>query len=190
MAVEIIRGPVMIFLADPNTAHPEIGVVPPSTDWTKIGASLSDDGLAMAFNDEEEDTTTLDSPMVKEINIISVGIEYTVSIIDMTVETFARIQNGVGVTTQAPGSNTAGYREMTLGYGFTVKYYAVLAKGQSPYAEGMAHQVYLPKARVKVAEGPTLAKSGDAMIQAMIRPVYDATLDGLGTYRAQDALAT
>ncbi len=194
MTVEIIRGPVMVFVADPSTAQPDIGLTDAAVQalgaWTKLGKSLSDDGLAMAFNDEEEDTTTLDSPMVKDINIVSVGLEYTVALVDMTVETFARIQNGVAVTSQAAGSGVSGYKEMTLGYGFKTKYYAVLCKGTSPYDEDMRHQVYLPKARVKVNEGPTLAKSGDAMIGAMIRPVYDETLGGLGTYRAQDAVAT
>jgi len=194
MAVEIIRGPVMVFVADPSTAQPEISSTDAAVDalpaWTKLGKSLSDDGLAMSFTDEEEDTTTLDSPMVKDINIVSVGLEYTVSLVDMTVETFARVQNGVAVSEQEAGAGAGGYHEMKLGYGFQVKYYAVLCRGRSPYATDMNHQVYLPKARVKVSEGPTLAKSGDAMIGAMIRPVYDETLEALGTYRAQDAAPT
>ena len=188
MATEIIRGPVTLYVADAGTAQPEISMEPPAA-WTKLGASLSDEGLVMSFTDDEEETTTLDSPMIKKLNITKVAVEFSVSLVDMTVETFARVQNGVAVSTQAPGSGTGGYREAVMGYGFTVKYYAVLAKGTSPYSEDMYHQQWMPRARVKIAEGPTLAKSGDAMIGAMIKPVYDSSVGGLGIYRAQNAAA-
>jgi len=188
MTAEIVRGPVVVYVADTGTAEPEISTDPPAA-WAKLGASLSDDGLVTAFTDEEEETTTLDSPMVKDLHITRVAVEYSVSLVDLTVETYARIQNGVAVTPQAAGSGTGGYREMVLGYGFDVKFYGVLVVGPSSYDEDLASHLYFPKARVKLNEGPTFAKSGDAMIGAMIKPVYDASIGGYGRYRVQDAVA-
>ena len=188
MPAEIIRGPVTVYVADTGTAQPEISNDPPAA-WAKLGASISDDVLVMTFTDEEEETTTLDSPMVKDLHITRVALEYTVALVDMTPETFARVQNGVNVTMQAAGSGTGGYHELKLGYGFNVKFYAVLAVGPSAYDEAMVSHQYFPKARVKLNEAPTLAKSGDAMIGALIKPVYDATLEAYGVYRVQDAVA-
>ena len=196
MTMEIIRGPVTAYVADPNTAHPAIlSATPdaaPASPYVLLGASISDDGLQMEYDNEEEETTTLDSPMVKKFNIVKVGVTYSLSLVDMSVETFARVQNGVAVSEQAIASTNAGYREMVIGHGFTVKYYAVVFKGLSPYADGGAgaHQVYLPKAHIRIEEGPTLAKSGDAMIGVSVRPVFDSTIGGLGVYRASDPTIT
>lgn len=187
--VEIIRGPVDLYVADAGTVQPELSKPVPAT-WTKLGASISDEGLIMNFEEEEDETTTLDSPMIKKLHVTRLAYTYTVALIDLTVETFARIQNGVAVISQAAASGTAGYREMTLGHGFTIKYYAILARGPSPYDEDYVAQQHFAYARVKLNEAPTYAKSGDAMLGAMIKPILDDTIAGYGRYRAQNAAPT
>ena len=184
---ELVSGPLTAYVATAGTAQPEISIAPVAA-WTRLGANIHEDGVVVTPDETVNAQMTLDSPRTKKFFRESDTLELTMTLLDLTTETFARVMNGAAVTTQAAGSGSGGYRQFTLGRDFTVRLYAVLLRGHSPYADNMNAQYYIPRAYLS-AGGPTYVKGEAAGIEVTIRCVDDAAVGGYGIYRAQNAAA-
>ena len=186
---EILTGPVSVFVATAGTANPEIGVADADLPaaWNLLGASLSDDGLVLTPSDALEPTRTLDSPRRKKLHRTEDDLEITCALVDLTVETFGRVLNNAAVTSQAASGGTAGYRQVTIGRGFDINYFAVLVRGTSPYNPAFYAQYHFACAHVQLTDGPTFVKSPAAMLGVTILPIDDTNINAYGTYRAQNA---
>ena len=182
---EMISGPMQIYVATAGTAQPEISATPPVA-WALLGANISDDGLAVNPEETINEQKTLDSPMTKKLFRADDKIDMSCTLLDMTAETFAKVYNGAPVTTVAAATGTGGYKEFILGRDFTIRLYAVCARGLSPYADGMNAQYWMPNAYVMLDGGPTYVKGEAAGLEVNIMPVYTSSIPGYGRYRAQN----
>ena len=184
---EMVSGPVTLYVADAGTATPDIATTV-ATPWTLIGSSLSEDGLVVNIDATYERQRTLDSPRTKKFFLTEEDIDMTVTLLDLTVETFARVMNGAAVTTQAAGSGTGGYREFVLGRDFDIRLFAVLVRGYSPYGDGFNAHYWLPRCLLQ-GMGPSYVKGEAAGLEVNIMPVDDTATGGYGIYRSQNVVA-
>ena len=188
---ELVAGPMSLYVAVVGQAQPEISATPPAA-WMILGYSLSEDGLVVNPEETVNKQKTLDSPQTKKLFRSEDDLTLTCTLLDLTVEALARVMNGKAVITTAAGSGAGGYREITLGRGFDVKMYAVLARGMSPYGDNFNAQYWIPNAYVS-SGGPTYVKGEAAGLELEIMCVnYDlgSSVRGYGRYRGQNALPT
>ena len=185
---EMVSGPLTVYTATEGTLAPELSVLPASP-WGLLGTngarSISDDGLTATFDETIEAQRTLGSTGIAKLFRTEEDVTMSLSLLDVSVETFAIAMSGLPVTTIAPGSGTAGYRRVELFRGFNVLNLAFLMRGFSPYADNMSAQFWVPKGYASFSGDLQYEKGSAAMIQLEIMAIEHLTL-GHGQYQAQD----
>lgn len=146
---EIIAAPYTVWTAPVGTAFPAIDAAPGEA-WTLLGSngdrSYSGGGVTVAQARQYASSTPAAATGSSTSWIEGDGIRVRVELLDLTLEQYAVVlgQNAVAVTPAAPG--IAGVKTIGLAVrtGRAAEF-AVLARGPSPYADGMAAQYELPR---------------------------------------------
>lgn len=102
----------------------------------------------------------------------AVSGSYTVGAADLTSGV---LQNLSSVTIAGFAPGTPGYRHTRLLRGFSVLNLAFLAKGFSPYGDGLYAQYWVPKAYASFSGSLTYTKGEAAMIELEIMAIEDSS---------------
>lgn len=145
---EIVGAPLTLWLAPVGTAFPLIDAAP-AVAWVKIGTNgtrnQSDDGVSVMHSQ----TTSKVRPggATGPVKAFRTEEDLTISLTlwDLTIEQYMLALNSNPLATTAAGVGTAGFKTVGLSRGIAVKEYALLARGVSPYDEGMNAQYQVPR---------------------------------------------
>jgi hypothetical protein len=191
---EILAGPVTVWLAAANTAEPLVDTAP-SVAWTKLGIAGSDNynEEGVGFNSEQtlETFRALGTTGSRKVWRTEEENMVTLTVHDLTVEAFKVALDDNTITTTAAGTGVPGSKSIPLVRGHAVSLYALLLRteGQSPYADSMNAQIWMPAVYESDNREVVFSKGEAAGLKLTFTALEDAT-NGFGVYRAQNAVAT
>jgi len=185
---EMIAGPLTLYVADSGQNFPATFADPPADPWVKLGDSIAEDGVTVTPSETVNRQKTLDSPRTKKLFRAEDDLELTLTLLDLSASTWARVMNGAAVTTQEATGGQPGYRQFTLGRGFNIRYYSLLIRGTSPEdndlaLEGLARYAYIGGGESVFIKGES------AGVECNIMLVDDADLGGYMSIREQHEAA-
>ena len=185
---ELVSGPVTIYTATASTAAPEISDDPP-TAWSTLGKNgaknYGDGGVTITPEQSIEEQMVLGSTAPQKAFRTEEHLTLSVTLVDVTAETLAKVMNGTDVTDTVATSSAAGNKEFDLLRGSDVEDFALLVRGFSPYAASMNAQYWLPRAYVSSVGELNYAKGSAAGTEIVFAALEDST-DGFGQYIAQN----
>lgn len=183
-AMEVIAGPLTMWVAVTGTAKPNVTTTPPVA-WTKLGTNgnlnYSDKGVTV----EHDETLGFFQPGggtgKRKAWRQSEDLFISAELVDLTVEQYAITLNNATVTTTA---GPPAVKSIPLQQGITVAQFALLARGASPVNNALVAQYFVPV--VVQAENPTPVYSlqGPTMLAVKFQALADDTL-GFGTWEEQ-----
>lgn len=139
---EILAAPLELWLAPVGTAFPTLSDSP-DEPWELIGRAgaenYTDDGVTIRTPQTIETFTPAGTTMPVKAWRTESGVEVSVTVADVRAETLRHAFDGNEITA---GLDTV---EMSLLRGDQVAEYALLARGQSPYATGEPGQFQVPR---------------------------------------------
>ncbi len=145
--VEIIAGPLTLFLAPVGTAFPLVTAAP-AAPWVKIGGSgdksYGDDGVTVTHTQKLETARPAGSTRPVKAFRTEEDLMLNLTLWDATLEQVTLALAGLAPVTVAAGAGTPGTKQIGLARGKTVTAYALLARGPSPYGEAFAQQFQVP----------------------------------------------
>ena len=149
----IMRGNVSWYLASVDTARPTAPNIMPAAAWVQFGDSFwDDDGVTFSRTQEIDEETILNETDPVEAFRRSEMKMLAGQVKNFTAEALMRAFNSNAVTTEAPTSTDAGFREMSLDMGITVQMFALLCRvDASPYdtpnvhAEDFRTEIWFPR---------------------------------------------
>lgn len=140
---EVIIAPFDVYLAPVGEAWPAIDEAP-AGNWALLGtngsSNFAEDGVTVQHTQEFAEWGGLGSTGIQKVVRTQEGLTISLTLIDLSLEQYAKAMNDATVTDTAAGSGTAGYREIALRQGRTVSTFAMLVRGPSPYADSMNMQ--------------------------------------------------
>lgn len=165
---EVIAGPLSLFLAPVGTAFPLVNAVPASP-WFKIGtngdANYTDDGVTVTHTDKIEGFRPAGRTGMTKSWRTEEDLMIGLTLADISLEQYALALNGNAVATTAAGAGTAGTKQIGLSQGPDVKTYALLARGYSPYADGMVAQYQVARCYQSANPKPVFKKGVPAGLE-------------------------
>jgi hypothetical protein len=158
---EIIGAPLTLWLAPIGTAFPLVDVTPAGT-WVKIGTngtrSESDDGVTVTHS--QTLTKVRPGGATGPVKAFRSEEDLMIKLVlwDLTLEQYMLALNSNTLTTTAAATGTAGFKKLGLSRGTSVKEYALLARGVSPYDEAMTAQYQVPRCYQSASPAPAFKK--------------------------------
>ena len=150
--------------------------------------NYTEDGVILGLPETKEKQMTLGSTVARKKFRTEEAVTLSVSVLDLTVETFAKTMNDATVTETAAATMVPGVRSFPLKRGSKVAEMACLMRGQSPYDDAMTAQYWLPLADITIDGDLTYVKGVGVFVPVMFEGLDDVT-SGLGDYDAQFAAA-
>lgn len=145
---EILAGPLKLWLAPVGTAFP-VADDDPAAGWTLVAASgprnFTEDGVSVQHPQSFEEFRAAGSTGPLKAFRTEEGLMIGVTIADLTLEAYKLALNGNTVAAVAAGVGTPGTKTIGLSRGASVTEYALLARGASPYGDGMQMQYEVPR---------------------------------------------
>lgn len=192
---EIVGQPLSLWLAPVGTTFPLVNAAPSGT-WGLIGTS------GIRSQDEAGVTTTHNQTINKVRTGGSLGpvkafrseedLMFMLTIFDVTLEQVRIALNGNAVTTTAAATGAAGFKRVGLSRGMDVTEYALLARGVSPYADGMNAQYEVPRCYMSNSPAIVYRKATPAGVQLEFTALEDPNASApefrFGSMRFQHAL--
>ncbi|MBV2147885.1 hypothetical protein KRZ98_06220 [Sphingobium sp. AS12] len=159
---EIIGAPLTLWLAPVATAFPLISA-DPSGSWIKVGTNgdknQSGEGVTVThgytFQEVKPGGTTGPVKAFLDEENLSFGL----TLWDLSLEQYQLALAGTAPSTTAAGVGTAGYKKIGLSHSSTVKEYALLARGVSPYGDGWSMQYEVPRCYQSGSPSPVYRKA-------------------------------
>ena len=145
---EIVGQPLTLWLAPIGTVFPLVDA-DPAADWKLVGTSgarsQNEDGVTV----QHQQTITKARPGGATGPVKAFRTEeelmFGLTLWDVSLEQYLLALNSNELTTTAAGSGTAGFKTLGLSRGKEVATYALLARGVSPYGDGMVAQYQVPR---------------------------------------------
>ena len=186
---QVIQGPADVFAAPVGTAFPAINIASstnsPPAGWTALGRTQG--GVSVKFSQTvEQIVADQDTGPIKAVRSAE-GLDVTFSLIELTIETIAYIQNQqtVNVVTGPPADH-----DIPIHKGRSVARNALLIRGDSPYGNWFM-QFELPVVVMTDAPQMDFAENKTMMMQCTFTALEDLTqateANRFGTLRAQNA---
>ena len=174
---EILVGPLEVYLAPVGESWPDVDTTP-GGNWTLLGTngkqSYEDSGVTVTHNQVLGSKRTAYGTGKKKVWRTEEDFSISFSLVDMTLETYAKILNNKTVTETAAASGTPGYKEINIYQGHTVNTFALLLKGYSPYDdENYYAQYQIPIAYQTDNPAPVFTKSDAAMLKCTWEALED-----------------
>lgn len=162
---EIIGAPLTLWLAPVGEAFPLIDA-DPAGNWVKIGtngdANYDEGGVKVThnqtFNQAKPAGTTGPVKAWRTSEELMIGV----TLWDLTLEQYAHALNEATVATTAAGVGTAGFKTVGLSQQQDVALFALLARGVSPYGDGMNAQYQVPRCYQSANPAPAFTKGNPA----------------------------
>ncbi|WP_225205387.1 hypothetical protein [Novosphingobium huizhouense] len=173
---EIVGQPLSLWLAPVGTTFPLIGAAP-SGSWALIGTSGT-------RNQDEGGVTTTHSQTIQKVRPGGTtgavkafrneeDLSFKLTIWDLTLEQLKVALNANTLTTTAAGVGTAGFKSIGLSRGVDVTEYALLARGSSPYGDGMTAQYQVPRCFMSNSPAIVHRKGVPAGVELMFDALED-----------------
>ena len=195
---EIIMAPFLVYKAPLDETFPDVDAVP-GGNWVAIGTNglgnLSDDGVSVSH--EQTLVKKRNSGGTGPIKVVRTEEELiiTLTLEDVSIETYAKILNDQTLTDTAADADDAGFRYIRLHQGSTVETFSLLIRGDaSAYGSSFKTQYEIPVAYQSGNPKPVFKKgaSADLQVEFTVLEDPDAATEAtrFGTLRMQDAAAT
>jgi hypothetical protein len=186
-AYEVLSGAGTLYVADADTAMPEVDATP-GASWTELGETEGGVTVTPGREIEELRTDQRTGPVKAISPEESLLIETALA--QATLENLAKVMGGVTVTDNAAGASSVGNREMGLYRGSSVNEYALLFKADSPYGSSYKAQYWVPRGYFGGEQGMEYVKDDKVVIPVEFHALEDldasSEAERFGKYRAQD----
>ncbi len=190
--LEIVAAPLTLYVAPTGTSFPDVDETP-GAGWTKIGTSgpknYTEDGVVVTHEQELSAFTPAGSTAKQKVWRVTEGLKIEVTLADISAAQYAKILNDATVTTTPAGGGTPGHKEFSLLQGKDVALFALLARGESSEAAGLAAQYEVPIAYQSESPAPAYKKGEPAGLKLAFEALEDSTA-GFGTLVIQTAAAS
>lgn len=145
---EIIAAPFTVYAAPVGTAFPLISAAP-AVDWIMLGAagdrSVTEDGVTVAHSQSINGVRTAGSTGQRKAFRTEEDLVISLTLLDITLEQYARALNSNAVGTTAAGVGTVGFKSLKMYRGVEVATMALLVRGvASAYGDGWNAQYEVP----------------------------------------------
>lgn len=163
---EIIGAPLTVWLAPLDTDFPAINAAP-SEDWTRLGTNgdrnYEAGGVTVMHSKTFNKVRTAGASGPIKAFLDEEDLMFRLTLLDITLEQYAKALNDNAVTTTAAGSGTAGFKKIGLSenVGVTAEF-ALLVRGLSPYDEAMTMQYEVPRCYSSGSAEPVFRKGQPA----------------------------
>ena len=194
----IIRAPAKMWIADADTAQPDIDTLNASlsTDWVEFGQSYWADGGITVTSTVETLKERIDSSLYTQ-KAFNGNADITVggTVKDFSLETLRYFFNGNAVADTAADADSAGFREIDLEVSIAKSEYAVLLRFYTPYnSDGLSDaeygaQLWLPRTVFESGLSAALSSSVTAENVFLLSVMESSTL-GIGKMRFKTADST
>jgi len=175
---EIVGQPLSLWLAPVATAFPLV-TADPAMAWVLVGTS------GKRSQDENGVTVTHTQTLNKVRPGGALGpvkvfrseedLTFGLTIWDVTLEQVKLALNSNTLTTTAAGVGQAGTKKLGLSRGKSVTEYALLARGDSPYGDGMVAQYQVPRCYNSNSPAIVYRKGVPAGVQLEFTALEDLT---------------
>jgi hypothetical protein len=194
--LEILISPFSVYLAPVGETFPDVDTAP-GGNWALLGKNgllnMDESGVTLTHEQTIIEKTPLGATGPTKAARTNEKITVAFTLMDMTVETYAKVLNGKTATTTAAASGTPGYVSMYMRQGTDVKNWALLLRGASPYMEGGYAQFKFPVVYQSDNPAPVFSKGDAAMLKCTFTVLEDpnaATAEArMGSMDAQNAVA-
>ncbi len=191
---EIIGSPLTLWLAPVGTAFPLVNAAP-AVAWKLVGTggdkNYTEEGVQVMHDQTLNEVFTAGSTGPRKVFRPRETFKLGVTVMDMTLEQYGNVLGTV--TTVAPGVGTPGTKKVGLTRGTTVATFALLARGPSPFADGMNAQFEVPIVYQSGNPRPTFSKGNPAGLaiefSALEDPAAALDTERFGRLIAQHAAA-
>ena len=178
---EVIAAPFTIYLAAVGTAFPDVSQTP-SGSWTILGTNgnlnSADSGIQVTHEQEVVEFMPVGATAAIKVFRTSESLKFGMELVDVSATHYAKILNGVSVTTQAAGGGNSGYSQFELYQGYETRQFAALLRsnGDSAGGAGFNTQYQLPRMYQSANPEPVWKKGDPATLAIEWTALYDATL--------------
>ncbi|MCQ4575418.1 MAG: hypothetical protein NOU37_09270 [Candidatus Brocadiales bacterium] len=180
---EIIAAPFEVYVAPVGEAVPLIDATP-AANWVKLGTSgdrnMSEDGVTVTHEQtiETDSFRTLGSTGPVKAVRTKEDLRISFTLLDLTLEEYARILNGNTVSETTPSAGVAGFKEVDLYRGLSVTEYALVIRGAGPYGDGWDMQYEIPKAVLTSSPTTVFQKGAPAGLEFEFIAIEDSDAAG------------
>lgn len=173
---EIVGAPLTLWLAPVGEAFPAIDAAP-GGNWVKVGTSgdrnYSEEGVAVMHNQTLSQARPAGTTGPVKAFRTDEDLMISLTLWDITLEQYAAALNDADVATTAAGVGTAGFKAIGLSQGQEVTAYALLARGTSPYGDGMNAQYQVPRCYQSASPNPQYVKGNPAGLELEFTALED-----------------
>jgi hypothetical protein len=196
---EIIMCPADLYIAYEGETVPAVDAVP-GGNWVLLGSNGKRNQNTAGVKVVHSETLKFHSTAGATGNVkaIRTSEDLAIELVmeDLTLETYAKAMNGMGVREVVAASTVAGYKSFGLRQGFDVTTWALLIRlaGASPYGDGMNMQWAIPKAVENGAVTLVFDSEGNAAgialkYMTLEDPNASSDFERFGVVQAQTAYA-
>jgi len=175
---EIVGQPLSLFLAAIGTAFPLVDAAPANT-WKLIGTSgtrsQNEDGVTVTHSQTLNKVRPGGALGPVKAFRSEEDLMFKLTLWDVTLEQYTLAMNSNTLTTTAAGVGTAGFKKLGLSRGMEVTAYALLARGVSPYGDGMKAQYQVPRCYQSGSPAIVFKKGVPAGIELEFTALEDPT---------------
>lgn len=143
----MVVGPGELYVAPTGETFPDVDATP-SGNWAKLGAdgsrSFTEDGLTISNEQSLSQRYTVGSTGARKAVRTQETMSVSGTLVDLTIETIAKILNDASVTTTTAATSQIGLEEVDTYRGADVNQFAVLIRYDSPYGDTWQTQVEIP----------------------------------------------
>lgn len=184
---EVVSGPLTVWVAPVATAFPLVNANPSGT-WFKLGTNgpdnFDENGVVATHNQTLNPWRSAASTLARKVFRSAEEILFDFTLVDLTVEQYAKIMNDATVNVTAGPPAT---KDFNLMLGPSVTTFAFLARGtSSAYGDTLPAQYQVPIVYQAASPKPSYKKDVPAGLDIQFAALKDQAL-GAGKYVAQTA---
>jgi hypothetical protein len=165
---EVIGTPFEVYLADVGSTFPAVDAAP-GVAFEKLGTNgnlnQDDSGVVVSFDQKTDTWRGAGSTGARKVFRTEEDMSVAFKLVDLSLETLAKVMNGNTITTIAASTGIAGTKSIGLSRGPQVAQYAMLIRGEgiSPYGIG-SMQFNLPRVADAGKPKPVFTKGKPAVL--------------------------
>lgn len=190
---EVVASPYSVWVAAPETAFPAIDADEATfaPGWFQLGTNginnQGTDGVTVNLGSTVQTYTPAGGTLPVKAWRTEETASVAFSIVDTSIEQFAKVLDDATVTTTAASTGVAGEKSFKLTRGIIVATYALLVRGVSPYDDGTGLQAQYEFSRVyqSGSQAPKYGKDAPSELACEFSILGEVTGTDPALYRAQ-----
>ncbi|MEO0589116.1 MAG: hypothetical protein AAFZ11_01000 [Pseudomonadota bacterium] len=176
---EIVAGPLSVYIAPVGTTFPTMDAAP-SGDWALLGtngdASYSEEGVEVMHDASFNKVRTAGAAGSVKALLDTEDFMLRLTLVDITLEEYARALNDNTVATTAAGSGTMGFKRAGLSRNagkHAASEFALVARGISPEVETLPLQYCVPRVFNSANAQPVFRRGQPARLALSLEALHD-----------------